>query len=298
MTRNQALSNLLSESAHDRFNAARTLSKIAESEDLQTLLKARHAERDSYVLRQIEAAIDSCSKRMTALEREDTDQYKEESKSRAKASAIEWISGILLHEIGSKLGLIALSASREVPNFNVSKTGRYVKNLQSIFDAIEQLRSASIKPSIEQFDLAELIDDVAFVENEGHAADISYVGMRPFLVTGSKQLLRLALCNGIRNGIEAAAAIKREASVESIAHLVITWGKTDREFWISVVDDGPGLAGSAATSFGIGKSTKPNHAGFGLAIASQALETLGGLINLSASPGGGAKYEIRWGMTE
>lgn len=298
MTRDQALSKLLSESAHDRFNAARALLKLAGPEELQPLLKARHAERDSYVLRQIEAAIASCSKRVTALETDDLDQDEDESLSRVKADAIEWISGILLHEIGSKLGLIALSASREVPSFNDSRTRRHVRNLQSIFDAIEQLRSASIKPSIERFDLAELIDEVASVENELQAADISFVGMRPLLVTSSRHLLRLALCNGMRNGIEAAAAIKREGSVEKAAHLVVTWGKTDREFWVSVVDDGPGLAGSATASFGIGKSTKAGHAGFGLAIASRALETLGGVISLSPSPGGGAKYEIRWGITE
>ncbi|MPW11072.1 sensor histidine kinase [Paraburkholderia sp. CNPSo 3155] len=297
MTREQALSKLLSDSSHDRFHAARALMKLARPEDLQPLLKARHAERDSYVLKQIEVAIASCSKRVTVLEMDDDDQDEDESLSRVKADAIEWISGILLHEIGSKLGLIALSASREVPNFVDSKTARHVRNLQSIFDAIEQLRSASIKPSIERFDLAELIDEVASVENEGNVADISLVGMRPLLVTSSRHLLQLALCNGLRNGIEAGV-IKRQGGRESAAHLVVTWGKTDREFWVSVVDDGPGLARSAATSFGIGKSTKAGHAGFGLAIAMRALETLGGEVSLSPSPGGGAKYEIRWGITE
>jgi signal transduction histidine kinase len=182
----------------------------------------------------------------------------------------------------------------EVPSFEASKTKRHLRNLQAIFDAIEQLRSAAIAPRIEQFDLAELIDDVVAVENDGKGVDISLVGMRPLLVTSSKQLLRLALCNGIRNGIEAAAIESRGEDGSHIAHLLVAWGATDREYWVSVVDHGPGLAGSPASSFEIGKSTKAGHPGFGLPIAKQALETLGGQVSLSPSPGGGAKYEIRW----
>lgn len=296
MSREDAINQLSSNSSHARFMAAHELSKVATPEDLPLLLRARQLEHDAYVLKRIEAAIAMCGQieSNSELEAFVNEAVDDDLSVGARARATEWIAGLLLHEIGSKLGLVAFEASNEIPSYDTSKTNRHIKNLQAIFDAIEQLKSATIQPRLEQFDLSELIEEVVYLENERKNVDVSLVGIRPLVITGGRQLLRLALCNGIRNAIEAVSGQAQDKKSGSDALVLVNWGTTDKENWISVIDHGPGLAGSPHSSFEIGKTTKGDHPGFGLAIARQALETLGGEVSLNTSSGGGAKYEMRW----
>ena len=74
----------------------------------------------------------------------------------------------------------------------------------------------------------------------------------------------------------------------------MTWGMTDIDYWVAVLDRGPGIVGPAESTFGIGETTKKGHSGFGLAIAKQAIETLGGACTLQPAAEGGARFEIRW----
>jgi signal transduction histidine kinase len=296
MTKEDAIKELFSNSSYARFMAAHELSKVANQEDLPLLLRARQLEHDAYVLKRIEAAIamSGSIESNSELEAFVNDVEDDDLSVSARARATEWIAGLLLHEIGSKLGLVALAASNEVPLYETSDTNRHIKNLQAIFDAIGQLKSATIQPRLEQFDLFELIEEVVCLEKEGKIDDVSLVGIRPLVITGCRHLVRLALCNGIRNAIEAVGGQAQGEETGNEPLVLVNWGITDKENWISIIDHGPGLAGSPHSSFEIGKTTKGDHTGFGLAIAKQALETIGGEVSLNASSGGGAKYEMRW----
>ncbi len=296
MTREEALNKLSSSSSTVRFMAAYELSKVASAEDLSALLLARQLESDAFVLKQLEATIAICNKQERHQKQivPDSHDVDEDPLIRVRAQATEWIAGILLHEIGSKLGLVALSASQEIKNYKTSRTYSHIKNLQSIFDAIEQLKNATIRPHMEQFDLFELIEDVVNVEVDGKDTEVEFVGVRPFIITSGRQLIRLALSNGIRNAIEAISEKSQTLNRGGDSHVTVTWGATDKDCWISIIDSGPGLPDSSCSSFNIGKTTKDGHPGFGLPIAKQALETLRGNISLTASPSGGAKFEIRW----
>ncbi|NMZ99118.1 sensor histidine kinase [Pseudomonas lundensis] len=302
MNRTEALESLSSSSSHERFRAAHALTKCAERQDIPLLLKAKHNEHDTYVLMRLDSAITHAklvSEKYLSLNTPPPQTFQdEEMMAHAKAQAIEWVGGLLLHEIGSKLGLISLTASTEVDAYELSDTHRHIKNLQSIFDAIEQLRRAANPAKYEQFDLAELIEEIYKIENQGSNVEFSLVGIRPLMVTSSKQLIRLALCNGVRNAIEAVSSISRSTTNIQTSPIVITWGSTDSEHWISVIDDGAGIGGSIKSIFDIGKSTKSGHPGFGLAIAKQAVDTLGGKITLEASNGRGAKYGLRWRINQ
>lgn len=296
MTREEALHQLFAESSHQRFMAVHELSKTATSEDLPLLLRARQGERDAFVLKRLESVIALCTKKHTRRELpkllprdEGEDPF-----PAARAQAIDEVAGVLLHEIGSKLGLVAYTASKEVPNYDSSLTGQRIRSLQASFDAITQLRDATTQPRLEQFDLVDLIQEVINIEADGNPAAIAMYGMRPFVVTSGRHLLRLALCNGIRNAIEATTEPPKTTSPADDARVIVTWGATDRDNWISVIDHGPGIAASFNFLFHMGKTTKTGHGGFGLSIAKQALETLGGEVVLDASPAGGAKYEMRW----
>jgi len=103
-------------------------------------------------------------------------------------------------------------------------------------------------------------------------------------------LLSLVITNGIRNAVEAI----EDTNVCNSSVIVITWGETDVDYWIAVSDSGGGIVGRPEAAFEIGKSTKRGHSGFGLAIAREAIHSLGGTVDLKPSTTGGARYEVRW----
>lgn len=294
MEREEAFELITSVRASDRLRAAVALVTAAAAGDLSKLLQLRAREEDAYVLARLRAAIEACSSKQqpepSVIKPDLIDaEY-------IQRQAIEEVAGTLLHEIGSKLGLVALCCSQEIPDFTNSRTATHVRNLQSIFDAIGQLRSAANPSGYESFDLASLISEIIEVEAHDRTNDIALHGPRPMIVHSSCHLVRLAFCNGIRNSIEALIP----APVDSADYpVVVNWGSSDVEYWVSIIDNGPGVASiSQRIIFAMGGTTKKQHLGFGLAIAKQAMSTLGGSVILENSPGGGARFEMRWGKAQ
>jgi signal transduction histidine kinase len=213
------------------------------------------------------------------------------SRRQIQASAAEWIAGLLLHELASPIGLLAYEASREVPDYERSRTRNHIVTLQMVFTAIEQLRKASATPKASEFDLAALVNEIVTTEFSEVADNIALHGPQPLLLVSDAALLRFAICNGLRNAIEAVSA---EANNHSFPPVVVTWGETDVDYWVAVLDRGPGLSAPLEAVLGIGKTTKKGHSGFGLPIALSAIEALGGMVTLQAASDGGTKYELRW----
>ncbi len=292
MTREEALAQLSSSSTHARLQAARFLARNAQQSDLPGLRIARATESSFYVRGSLERAIDRLTNvaPATASESQDESETPEASKRQIYARATEWIAGLLLHEIAPPIGLLAYEASREVPNYPDSRTRSHIATLQMVFAAIEQLRKASATPKPEQFDLADVVSEIVATEFANVAERIALHGPRPMLLVSDAALLRFAICNGLRNAIEADAAAQESGA----ATVVVTWGETDVDYWVSVLDHGLGIIGPVESVLGIGKTTKAGHSGFGLPIAKAAIEALGGTLNLQSAIGGGAKYELRW----
>ena len=106
----------------------------------------------------------------------------------------------------------------------------------------------------------------------------------------TRHLLSFSLSNGIRNAVEASATLQSDENHS----IVVTWGATDIDYWVAVMDRGIGIIGPIEAAFGVGKTGKRGHRGFGLTIARQAIETLGGSCTLQPIAEGGAHFEIRW----
>ena len=255
-------------------------------------MRARRSEIDSTTQRWLDYAIEASSKR-SADPNLDSGPTQPEldpvAVQRIRSQAIEWISGVLLHEIGSKIGLISASARDEIPNYPESSTAHQLSNLEKIFEGVVELRKTAHTPQVQEFDLAELVESIVAAEVLGSDVDVSMVGRKPLMLLSDPNLLRLALCNGIRNAIESVKSLGKTNDFS----IVVNWEVTDRDFWVSVIDHGLGLIGPAETAFKIGRTSKDGHAGFGLAIARQAMEKLNGSVILKSSIAGGATYEIK-----
>lgn len=293
MNRDEALQQLASGSTHLRRRAARVLVRDAQADDLPALRSARANEPDSYARGSLDRTVARLTNALPTTEVPVSDETKESLHSRRQiqARAAEWIAGLLLHELASPIGLLAYAASREVPDYERSRTKNHIVTLQMVFAAIEQLRKASATPRPAEFDLAALINEIVSTEFSEVADNIALHGPQPLLLVSDAALLRFAICNGLRNAIEA---VSTEANKHSSPPVVVTWGETDVDYWVAVLDRGPGLSAPLEAVLGVGKTTKKGHSGFGLSIALSAIEALGGMVTLQAASDGGTKYELRW----
>ena len=293
MTRDEAFRELSKASAHSRFEAVRALESLAIASDVAPLLKAKSKETDFYVKKRLQMLIESIGQQ-THLQYnpEEEPQVSFELQQKIKAEAIEWVSGLLLHEIGSKLGLLAGAIESEIPRYEGSVAKRRIESLQDTFDGIEQLKKATSVPRPVEMDLATFIDELVILETENIEIEHYLVGRRPLVIFCDRSLLTLALCNGVKNAIEASMSVAEDHRPV----ITINWGVTDRDYWITVTDSGPGVLENA-NSFKLGESSKSGHLGFGLGISKQAMETLHGDVSLKNSGGGGTVYELRWNLS-
>lgn len=292
MTREEALIALTSENSHTRFKAVRELERLALETDIQELLRIKASESDTYLIRGIERLIQNLHSD-NYVEDNEPDVIPQEVRKKLRAEAIEWVAGLLLHEIGSKIGLLASTISNELPNYAESRTKTRIEHLQDTFDGIQELKKATSLPQPIDMDLPTFIKDIVELEMTDKDVDVSFVGRTPLVIFCDRGLLRLALCNGIKNALEAALSLSNE---ERRASIIISWGQTDRDTWISVIDNGPGLPSNSTRSFTLGETSKSGHLGFGLGIASQAIETLHGKVELRKSESDGAVFELRWSL--
>ena len=292
MTREEAVEQLSSDSAHERLKAARFLARNSDPADVQRLRKALQSETVSYVRTSLNLAIkrvETSASRTVAVPAEEL-EIPDDLRAQIKNEITEELTGQILHEIASPVGLLATSAAREIPDYQGSKTKVYIENLQRVFEAIEQLKGASAVPKPQEFDLAQLIASIVATVVGDQPVDISLHGAKPFTINSDQALLSFASTNGIRNAVEAVAT----AGSSEPHPIIINWGETDIDYWVAVIDRGIGIVGPVESAFGVGKTTKRGHSGFGLAIARQAIENLGGSCTLQPAAEGGAHFEVRW----
>ena len=117
-----------------------------------------------------------------------------------------------------------------------------------------------------------------------------FAGPSPFLAEIDPGLFKLALSNVVRNAVEALEA----TAADGEATIALNWGRAGHEIWVAVIDSGPGFDGDPSSLVDLGKSTKDEHIGFGLATAKQAMQAMEGDVYPSNAAQGGARVELRW----
>jgi PAS domain S-box-containing protein len=109
-------------------------------------------------------------------------------------------------------------------------------------------------------------------------------------VSGSAVLLRRALVNLLRNGVEATPPERRSEA----GAIVLAGEERGGEIRLSVGDRGPGVDPSQREKIFLPfYSTKPEGIGFGLAIVARIAELHGGTVEVNSRPGGGSFFALR-----
>lgn len=281
MNTKQALEALDSEDGNTRLLAARRLQKLATKTEAPAIRRALALESLSWVkrsldatLRRVEARRDQ-SKELTLAARDDL------GTSLTSSEAFD----IVLHELEPIIGLLIVQAERELPNYESSKTGRQVARLRDALEAIRSLKQATTPAQLGEFELSEWLR-----EQTSESKNLRRIGPSECVVVADKTLLALVLQNGIRNAIEATSSMPATNS-----EIRVCWGKTRRTAWISIIDQGPGLAETISQPKRPLTSSKNGHPGLGLLISARAIGALGGSVILRPNePGPGAEFKFEW----
>lgn len=287
MERPEALALLESSESHQRLQAARVLVEVAEVEDRGALEKALREEPDAWTKAALRRALRRTVPPMLLVAEAPADNQDGAEHLDIYGKAVEETTARLVHELRRLVGQVKLAGRREFPSWEGSNTRAAIARLDSLMEAVDRLGRAAGVPAIEEFDLGDLVSELVRVESE-QGAQIELIGRRPLIVTGDPFLVDVALQNGLRN---ASEAVEESGSPEPV---IVSWGDTDRDFWVTVADRGPGLP-PRADLFQLGATTKGvEHSGVGLALARQAIQSLGGSLTLTGREDGGVSFEMRW----
>jgi signal transduction histidine kinase len=297
MDREKATELLSSDDPHLRLQAARYFSKYPAPTDTEFLKAALRKEAVPWIRFALQKALDGITGDIPpplTLTPTDTD---EQELSRTLqdddlyAKATEEISQRLVHELTPILKVAIHFAKKELADrFETSRTKQELHRIQELLSAIDKLSKAAAPPSFDEIDLASLLEQVSENESLGRDITVEKAGSSPLLVIGDKSLIDMAARNGFRNALEAAESV-------SDGKVIINWGKTDRDYWVAVLDNGVGLPAGSDRAFDIGSTSKEGHLGMGLALAKRAVLSLHGTIRLSPRSDGGAVYEFRWPLS-
>jgi signal transduction histidine kinase len=296
MNRGEAGRLLLEGDSRARLRAARWFAKHSQEADHDLLRRAIDLRSDRWTQDALKAALASLHRPEPGVRegrREEVDELTEGLTEEIYSEAVEETTAQLVHELEPVLGVLKVLARKEIPQYEASQTFVQILRLERILTAIDTLRRAASSPNLVELDLAEIIRRVADTEKIPDSVEITFGGPRPFIVLTDQALVELALANGIRNALESAG------SVDPKSPIVISWGDTDRDYWVAVLDDGTGIpAGRTSSVFEIGVTSKRDHLGMGLALAKQAVTSLRGEISLTPRTPRGAAYKFSWPKTD
>lgn len=296
MDRDTALELLSAPNYYVRLRAARILTQTALSEDLEKLKTARLFETVTWVQQALDDAIEraggavkSFPVKISAPAQEEEEQLLIDD---VNARAVRTTARKLVHDVKRFIGYVNLEASQEITDYQTSRTKQEVDRLRLLMQAIEKLSESAAVPNIQQFDISKLIKDTATAECSNTEVVLELSGTCPELVYGDDSLIQLILTSAICNAVEAVTDVK---AVIKDPTVVVSWGQTDREYWISIIDNGSGPPPKGEGLFDIGTTTKRiGHFGLGLAQAKTAALSLRGEIGLDVAALGGAKFSFSW----
>lgn len=281
---------LASEDPAERLAAARLLLKQVEPPPIAEIRRRKQIETDSWVRAALDRALShwelgpSSSPANDAwITPADPDDLHD-----IKALAVQSVTRTVLHEIRPIVGSIETAARRDFGDaYPTSSIASGIQRLRDFLETISILFAAAEAPRVTEFDLVDLI--AREIDAAGVPEGRVLVTLNdPLTVHGDPDLLKLALQNAIRNAVEASESAE--------APVIVTCGRSQSEAWIVVLDEGVGLPEGATKVWepGVTRKSKKKHFGWGLPIAKQAMDSLGGSIKLTPRELGGTACEIKW----
>lgn len=294
MDKASALAALHSRSLTERLEAARALMKLAQQDDLPVVRRALASEHVPWVISALERLI----RKLEGADANHPDDWEQDAEfeSDNEDSVRSETIGQLLHELTPAIGRLKMAAMTECDAYDDSKLSAEFEKLAQLIDLFGRWRRVNSRPRFTRVNIGELIQEV--VEDEGvKGVPIIFNGDRSLCtIITDREYLKAALANGLRNAVQAVEM--KGGARNGNEGVTLTYGVTDKEYWVAINDDGIGLQRDFEYIFKSTTTTKPGHSGLGLPIAREAVLKLGGKLSLTPSVRGGAKYLIEIPLRE
>jgi signal transduction histidine kinase len=286
----ESLRQLRLGNAPERLAAARSLTAQATRSDVASLQRIRQREMDHYVQRAIDDAISEARTRPSASTMQDDYSIVEtvaqaDWDEEAYGQALRATTASLVHELRGPLGLANLSADRG----DTTQTKAYLARMDRLLDAMELLAEVASGGAATHFDLGDLVRDIASDHRERFGVEVDVVDASSAFVTTNRGALELIVRNALTNACESSL----DSSASHPPAIVVSYGRTDRDGWVSALDRGVGLPAGVYV-FAFATSRKDGHDGVGLALARQAAISIKGELTLVNRDGGGAAMQFTW----
>jgi signal transduction histidine kinase len=206
-------------------------------------------------------------------------------KSEATSDSI----GQVLHELDPIIGSINLAAQKETENFANSKLKIELDRLDDVLVTFENWRKVEQAPNYRQVNVFEIVNKEVNSEFESVPVGIIANISKELIFELDPAMFRIIVSNALRNAIESS----NEISLRDKEPIVINAGTTDTHFWLTIIDDGPGLRDAQEVLHKSRYSTKPGNEGLGLAIIEKAVKSLNGKWELSNAKVKGAEFYLQ-----
>ena len=291
MTRDEALVGISSPDSEVRLKSARFFAMNAGNGDRDVLRAACRVETVPWIQKALERSLEKIgpAPMVATSDSSESVDIPESVLAELRAAAIDEVASTIIHELATIVGRLRLQLKAHVIDYEGSRTETLVESLGGLLTGIRNLKTAASRPVYTECDLAaecaQACEIIAVRE-----VTFRFAGPSPFLVELDVGLLKLALTNVLRNSVEAMCALPEGAE----RTVTVNWGRAGHEYWITVIDSGPGFGREPSSMVNFGVSTKIEHPGFGLATAKQAMKAMEGDIYPANAVQGGARVEMRW----
>lgn len=286
MTRDEAHAALASADMDERLKAARFFALHAVSGDRRRIRAALQNETIPWIKKALQRSLSKAGPVELAPQTDGEPTVRQLAELRA--SAIDEVSGTIIHELATIIGRLRLTIPTEILGYDASRTKPLVDSLATLLGGIRNLKTSAGRAQYVECDLAQQAEQTC-TDFDGVAGIFHFAGPSAFMVEIDPGLFKLALVNVVRNAVEAVSS---QPSGEM--SITLNWGRAGHEYWIAVIDSGLGFERDPSSLVKLGESTKDEHIGFGLATAKQAMQAMEGDVYPSNAPEGGARVELRW----
>jgi signal transduction histidine kinase len=282
---------LLSGDHRQRLEAARALLGHGRASDRHLIATAARREDDQYVRSALLRLLVSLPlDQGTTAATETVGQPLAGTPEGLRSVIVRQLTDLLTHELATIVGTLSHYAKREVATYSNSETKREIDRLDSVLKAMRALGDAAAPPQWKEVDISTFLSGLVQDERLVHNYEaVLTEGPSQHNITADEGLVALFVRNAISNAVEATLELHDEPRP-----IVVAWGTDDRDHWIAVLDDGPGVSAAVEQLSEIGASTKDGHPGLGLTIAKQVSTSLGGDLALLPQARGGCVCRLNW----
>ncbi len=274
-------------SSDERLAAARLLGEDATQSETQTLEGIRRRELDHYVQQAIDDAIGRSRDRASRVPQAGaSDDHLDEPPwdDALYVRALRSVTISFAHELRRPVGLASAAAARS----DLDGVNAYLDRLKRLLNAMEQLVAITEVDETDEFDLVDLLEQLAAEHRDRFCLRIDVLTQASIRLRQNRDSFELIVCNALTNACESTLA----AGAGGPEPIALTFGTTDREGWIGILDHGVGLpAGFEPFAFAVSRG-KEGHDGVGLALARRAARSIGGEASLIQREDGGATFRL------